>query len=573
MSSSSSVYDAKPWVRFYPDGVPTELEVPVIPLTHLLDDAAANFPRHRAVAFFGRTLTYRQLRHSVDRFAVALRRLGVRKGDRVALVLPNCPQQVIAFYGSLRLGAIVVQHNPLYTAAELHHQLVDSGAKVVVVFDRVYATLVEALPGAEIEQVIVTSLVEYLPAVKRLALRLPLRRAQELREELITEVPADADVLFFGDLLKRSRGTVRQAPISPARDLALLQYTGGTTGRPKGAMLTHRNLVANAYQTSAWDPGSRVGHDVTLAVLPLFHAFGLTLCLTTTVLLGGTIVLLPKFDLDMVFEAVDKYKPTIFPGVPPIYSQMISSGEADSHRLDSIRTCVSGATKLPRDIVDSFQKASGGRVVQGYGLTETSPVVLCNPLDGNARHVTVGIPVSSTEARVVDENDPDQLKPVGEAGELLVRGPQSFKGYWNQPDESADVLRDGWVRTGDIALMSPDGYFTIIDRKRDVIMVSGFSVFPSEIEDVIREHPAVEDCAVVGVPDAYRGENVKAFVIPATERVLSAEELRQYCAQRLVAYKVPRLIETREELPRNMLGKVLRRVLREESGPNPLSNL
>lgn len=568
-----NAYDAKPWLRFYPAGVPEEVDVPPVPLTALLDDAAARYPRRRALAFFGRTLTYQQLRTTIDHAAAGLRRLGVNKGDRVAIILPNCPQQVITFYAALRLGAVVVQHNPLYTPPELHHQLVDCGAKVAVVFDRAYEALAEALPGTRLEHVVVTSLVDYLPRRKRLALRLPLKRAREMRQELVADLPDEADVLPFGELLRADTERLRPAVVDPVRDLALLQYTGGTTGSPKGAMLSHRNLVANAYQTKAWDPQIREGKEVTVAVLPLFHAFGLTFCLTTTLLIGGTIVLLPRFDVDMLLGTIDKWKPTILPGVPPIYAQLIGSPQARKHKLGSIRTCVSGAMRLPRETVRDFQAATGARLVQGYGLTETSPVAMANPLDGNARHVSVGVPVPSTQARIVSETDPDTVMPVGAAGELVVRGPQAFQGYWNQLQDSAQVLRGGWVHTGDIAFMSPDGFFTLIDRKRDVIMVSGFSVFPSEIEDVIRTHPAVQDCAVIGIPDQYRGETVKACVIVEPGYGLTDEDLQAHCARHLVNYKVPSLVEARDELPRNMLGKVLRRVLREEHGAHPLSNL
>ena len=568
-----SVYDARPWLSYYPSGVPKDVDVPLVPLTRLLDDAADSYPRNKAVAFFGRTLTYKQLRDRIDRFAAALRDLGVDKGDRVAIILPNCPQQLIAFYGTLRLGAVVVQCNPLYTAHELRYQMADSGAKVAVVFDRAYDTLAQARPGTYLQHVIVTSLVEYLPARKRFALRLPLKKAAQAREELITDVPDDGDLLFFGDLLKTNPGRLRQAHIDPLRDLALLQYTGGTTGQPKGAMLNHRNLVANAYQTLAWDPKIREGHEVTLAVLPLFHAFGLTFCLTATVLGAGMLVLVPKFDADLVLEAINKWKPTILPGVPPLYSQLIEHPEIDKHDLASIRTCVSGAMPLPRQTVNDFQKVTGGRLVQGYGLTETSPVALSNPLDGNARHVSIGIPIPSTEARIVSESNPDEVMPIGAAGELQVRGPQVFQGYWNQPQESAEVLRDGWACTGDIGFMSPDGFFTLIDRKRDVIMVNGFSVFPSEIEDIIRQHPAVQDCAIIGILDHHTGEAVKACIVIHQGYGITDEDLLAHCSRQLVDYKIPKQIEIRQDLPRNMLGKVMRRLLRDEQGTHSLSNL
>ncbi|MDX6429288.1 MAG: long-chain acyl-CoA synthetase [Streptosporangiaceae bacterium] len=559
-------YDEMPWLRFYPTGVPPHVHVPDVPLTQLLDDSAARFPRRTALAFFGHCTSYRQVVRQVDRFAGALRRLGVHKGDRVALILPNCPQQIIAFYGTLRRGAVVVMHNPLYTAAELHQQLADSGARVVVVLDRMYETTAEALPGTHVEHVIVTSLVEYLPRMKRLLLRLPLRRARKLRAELSTPLPEEADVIAFREVMAKGRERHQQVPVDPAYDLAALQYTGGTTGRPKGAMLTHRNLVANAYQTVAWDPGIRPGHEVTLAVVPLFHVFGLTMCLTSTLLAGGTVVLVPRFDLSMVLDAVRKWKPTIFPGVPPIYQQLANAPKARKAGVGNIRTCVSGAMKLPRETVDALYESTGARVIQGYGLTETSPVALANPVDGNARHVSVGLPLPGTEARIVGEDNFNLTVPVGQAGELMVRGPQVFAGYWRQQAETAEVLRDGWVRTGDIAMMSPDGFFTLIDRKRDVIIVDGFNVYPSEIEDVMTGHPAIEEAAVVGVPDIRHGELVKAYVVLRTDMLApTIDELVDFCARQLARHKLPYYIDFRTDLPRNILGKVLRRVLRDEA--------
>ncbi len=562
----ASPYDARPWLRFYARGVPPGVEVPEVPLTRLLDDAAARFPRRAALAFFGRTISYRQLVSAVDRFADALRDLGVHRGDRVALILPNCPQQVIAFYAILRRGAVVVQHNPLYTAPELRHQLTDSGARVALAYDGAYETLMSACRGTSLEYIIVTSLADYLPRTKSLALKLPLRKAREARAQLITQIPGDPGTLRFGDLLRRARPRHHQVPVEPREDLAALQYTGGTTGRPKGAMLTHYNLLANAYQTAAWDPGARPGEETTLAVLPLFHVFGLTLCLTTSFLVGATVVLVPRFDVGLVLAAIRKWKPTIFPGVPPIYQQLAESPRASKAHMTSIRTCVSGAMRLPRETVEAFRRATGGaEVSQGYGMTETSPVALANPLDGNARHISVGIPLPGTYVRVVSEQDPARAMPIGEAGELLIYGPQVFRGYWNQPAETAEVLNSGWLRTGDIGVMSPDGFFTLIDRKRDVVIVSGLNVYPSEVEDVLANHPAVGDCAVVGVPDEHAGELVKAFVVLRPGADPAPQELIAFCSRRLASYKVPSLVEFREELPHNTLGKVLRRLLREEA--------
>jgi long-chain acyl-CoA synthetase len=352
--------------------------------------------------------------------------------------------------------------------------------------------------------------------------------------------------------------------VVPEHDLALLQYTGGTTGLPKGAMLTHRNLVANAYQAVAWDPQMQRGGETILAALPIFHVYGLTMCLTVNMATAGTLVLLPTFDLGLLFKAIDTWRPTIFPGVPPMYDLIVRSRRTGKHDLRSIRTCVSGAMRLPPETVKRFEQVTGGRLVEGYGLTESSPVALANPLNENARAGTIGVPVPGTDVRIVSVDEPSRDVPLGVAGELCVRGPQVFQGYWGQPQETHEMMSDGWLRTGDIAVMDDDGFVTIVDRLRDVILASGFSIFPSEIEDVLGEHPAVAECAVLGVPHFYRGETVKAVVVLTDGDRTSEAELRAFCAARLVAYKVPTEFEFRTDLPRNILGKVLRRVLRAE---------
>ncbi|NUR61182.1 MAG: AMP-binding protein [Catenulispora sp.] len=544
--------------------MPTDVTIPSVPVTQLLDDSADGFGNRTALVFFGRKTSYQQLRHDVDRLAGALRALGVQPGDRVALVLPNCPAAVTAFFAILRLGAVVVACNPLYTDSELRHQLTDSGAKVAIVFDGAYATLDAARPGTALEHVVSVCLADFLPALKRKLLDLPLGAAREKRERLITPLPPGARAIPYTELLASSPGPAEQAAVDPARDLAVLQYTGGTTGRPKGAMLTHRNLVANAHQVRAWDPNAQPGRESVLCVLPLFHVYGLMLCVVTGVLLAGTLVLLPTFDPELVLDAVKHERPTVFPGVPPIYSKLLEHPKIGKYDLRSIRTCISGAMRLPVDTIDAFQAATGGRLAEGYGMTESSPVTLANPLNSNSRPGTIGLPLPNTHVKIVDEFRQDRVLPIGAAGELVVFGPQLFQGYWNQEEETRLALRNGWLYTGDIGVMSPDGYVTLIDRKRDVVIASGFSVYPSEVEDILREHPAVYDAAVIGVPDPYRGENVKAVIQLAEGMSVSAEELDVFCHQHLVPYKVPKIFAFREDLPRNMIGKVLRRVLREE---------
>ncbi|MDX6227192.1 MAG: long-chain acyl-CoA synthetase [Frankiales bacterium] len=558
-----AAYDQQPWLASYPPEVPHDYDFPDVPLTRFLDDAADSFPTSLAVAFLGTTMTYAQLRADVDRFAGALAELGVGKGDRVALVLPNCPQNVIAFYAILRLGAVVVQHNPLYTPHEMGHQLADSGATVVITLDRAYATVAEVRDQTALEHVIVTSIIDYLPRRQQLLLRLPISKARTKRAEISAVVPKD--VAQFTELLAHSPGPAVQADLDPSTDLALLQYTGGTTGLSRGARLTHANLVANAYQCRLWFTGAKAGQERTLAVLPLFHAYGLTLCLGLTVLLAGNLILLPRFDLELTFEAIDKWQPTLFPGVPPIYKAMVDSPDVGKHNLRSIKECVSGAMKLPVEVAAAFEQITGGRLVEGYGMTEASPVTHANPLTGTRRSGMIGIPIPGTRARIVDQEDPATPMPVGEPGELVISGPQVMQGYWNatESDDSfaATFTEDGYLRTGDIAVMDADGWFAIVDRKKELIIAGGFNIYPSEIEEVLYTLVGVADCVVVGVPDAYRGETVKAYIVLQPGAMLTEADVTAHCAERLTAYKVPKQVEFRDTLPRTLVGKVLRRVL------------
>ena len=456
-------YADKPWLASYPPEVPADYDFPEVPLTRLLDDAAASFPTTTALAFLGTRITYRELKESVDRFATALAGLGVSKGDRVALVLPNCPQNVIAFFAALRLGAVVVEHNPLYTETEMAHQLADCGAEVVVCLDKVYGTVEAVRSRTSVREIVVASVVDYLPAKERLLLQLPVAKARKTKAEISAPVPKGTKT--FLRLLAAAKTPARQANVDPRNDLALLQYTGGTTGLSKGAKLTHYNLVANAYQNRLWLPDVQAGREVTLAVLPLFHAYGLTVCMNLTVLLGGTLVLIPKFDLPAVFKAIDEFKPTLFPGVPPIYKAIVDSPEVRRHDLKSIKACISGAMKLPLETQEQFEKVSGGRLVEGYGMTETSPSTHGNPIFGKRKIGTIGMPLPGTECKIVSQDDATAEVPFGEPGELAIRGPQVFSGYWNR-DEDGLFTADGFILTGDVARMDEEGYFEIVDRKK-----------------------------------------------------------------------------------------------------------
>lgn len=544
--------------------MPAEVDVPPVPVPHLLDETAARLPRRTAYVFYGRRLAYRQVRNLVDRFAAGLQTLGVRPGDRVSLVLPNCPQMAIVFFAVLRLGAVAVPHNPLYTAEEMGRQLADCGSRVAVVLDRSYATVRSVRHSVPLEHVVVTSLTEYLPWPQRLALRLPLASMRRKRAALTAEVPPDPGVIGFGELLRRSRQPARQTWLVPDRHPAAIQYTGGTEGRPKGVTLTHRNLVANAYQKQTWDLESRDGREVTLAVLPLFHSFGMTACLIAPVVRAETVVLLPRYDAGQVIRALRRYRPTIFPGVPTLYEQVLDTPGVERRDLASVRLWLSGASSLTARTIERFHRMGLRGLVQAYGLTEASPAVSSNPGDGRARNETVGLPLPSTDVVIVDVDDPTRVLPPGRPGEVVVRGPQVFAGYWNRPEETARVLSNGWLRTGDIGVMSPDGFLTILDRKQDLIKVSGFSVYPSEVEEVLYRHPAVIECAVVGVPDERRGEKVVACVVEHPAYPFSADELRRHCEKYLSHYKVPEEFLPRSALPRSGIGKVMRRVLREE---------
>jgi long-chain acyl-CoA synthetase len=558
-----SPYDDRPWLSAYPESVPPDVDPPNVSVADLLSTAATAYPTRAAIAFLGTTTTYRELREQVDRCARGLAGLGVDKGDRVALVLPNCPQFVVTFYAALRLGAIVTPLNPLGTPPELERQFADCAAKVVVCLDKTFPSVAEARERTAVEHVVVASVLDYLPALQRNLLRLPLPRLRRRRNGMSARLPRGASAVPFLDLLRPSGHRLPVTDIAPD-DVAAVLYTGGTTGLSRGAMLTHANLVANAYQTRLWYADARVGREVTLAVLPLFHAYGLTLCLTSTTLLAGTLVLLPRFDIDLVLSAIDEHRPTLFPGVPPIYRALVDSPKARRHDLSSIRACVSGAMRLPPETQEQFERATGGRLVEGYGMTETSPVTHANPLDGARKSGSIGVPISSTRCRLVDPDDPTRVVPFGEAGELAVAGPQVFGGYWGDADATEMFTPDGYLLTGDVAVMDDDGFFTLVDRKKELIIAGGFNIYPSEIESVLLDHPGVVDACVIGVPDRYRGETVKAFVVLGEGVELSRDDVIEHCTQALTAYKVPRQVEFRDALPRSAVGKLLRRDLRDE---------
>jgi len=554
--------DARPWLHSYAPGVPADIEPVTGTLVDLIDDAVAAHRGKVALEFFGRETRYRDLGDEIDRAAEGLRKLGVTAGDRVAILLPNSPQHVVAFYATLRLGAVVVEHNPLYTDRELRHLFEDHGAKVAIAWDKLVGRLRD-LPGdLRFDTVVSVDVTRGMPLGTRLALKLPIPAARKSREALTARAVGDVS---WPDLVS-GRPLKRRHPRPALDDVALLQYTSGTTGSPKGAVLTHRSLRSNAEQGRAWVQGAVEGEETVYGVLPFFHAYGLTLCLTFAMRIGARLVLFPKFDVDLVLKAAAKHPPTFLPAVPPIYQRLAEAAEQRGVDLRSARFAISGAMNLPLSTVTAWERVTGGMLVEGFGLTETSPVALGNPMGPTRRPGTVGVPFPSTEARVVDRDDPDPERPVtpGAAGELVLRGPQVFRGYWNRPDETAEAfLPGGWFRTGDIVSMSADGYVTIVDRIKELIVTGGFNVAPSEVEEAVRGVAGVAEAAVVGLPRDGGGEDVVAAIVVEPGSTVDPEEVRDHCREQLAAYKVPRRVVVVDELPRSLIGKVLRREVRD----------
>lgn len=549
----------RPWLVHYADNVPADIEAPTHSVVALLDDAARQYPDRVALDFFGATTTYAQLRDEVLRAASALRDLGVGHGDRVAIILPNAPQHVVAFYAALRLGAIVVEHNPLYTQSELAQQLRDHEPSVVIAWDVVAPLAKASLPSST--TVLAVDLTTALPTLKRVALRLPIAKARKTRAAMTSGA---GDLPRWRDAVRGHAPLPDSVPGPSVEDIALLQYTGGTTGVPKGAILTHANLVSNARQSAAWAAGLVPGQETFYAVLPLFHAYGLTLCLTTAVLLGASVVLFPRFDVDLVLEAMHRRPATFLPGVPPMYPRLIEAANARGVSLASVKVALAGAMSLSPDIVEQWESFAGGLLIEGYGMTETSPISLGNPIAPTRRPNSIGVPFPSTWMRVTDRHHPDRLVERGEPGELQVRGPQVFAGYWNRPEETAQVLLpDGWLRTGDIVTVDDDGFVTVVDRIKELILVGGFNVYPSEVEGVLERLPGVAEVAVISMP-TERGDEVVAVVVPTAGTTIDVDDLLHHARENLAGYKVPRRVVVVDELPRSLIGKMLRRQVRDD---------
>ncbi|KPN18822.1 MULTISPECIES: long-chain-fatty-acid--CoA ligase [Arthrobacter] len=548
------------WVKHYQPGVPAEIELPTESLTAMVEDAVARFGPKVALEFFGAETTYERLGDQINRAAEGLRKLGVRKGHRVAIILPNCPQYLIAFYAVLRLGGVVVGHNPLYTERELRHQFENHGAQVAIVWDKAVEKIQDFPDDVAVPSIVAVDITKAMPRLKRIGLRLPIPSIRRTRAGLTTKT----EHTIPWEKLLDSDPIDPKHPKPAVTDLAALQYTSGTTGMPKGVMLTHYNLRSNALQGQAWMHGAKEGEEVIYGVLPMFHAFGLTLYLTFAMLTGSRLVLFPKFDVDLVLDAAKKSKPTVFCAVPPIYEKVALESKKRGIDISTIRYAISGAMTLSAKTVEIWEEVSGGLLVEGYGLTESSPVALGNPFAETRRNGTIGVPFPSTRMRVADPEDLSRDVPQGESGELLIKGPQVFSGYWNNPEETEEVLtEDGWLRTGDIVTVDEDGFVKVVDRRKELIITGGFNVSPSEVEEVLRSNQSISDVAVVGLPRGTGGEQVVAAVIMQPDTELDEQALRAFCRERLTPYKVPRRIVAIDELPKSMLGKVLRKQVRE----------
>ena len=559
--------DHRPWFRIWRKGVPkTVAPFPRQSVFNLLADSASGFPESTAIAFLGKHLNYRQLLHEVERFSSVLAGLGVRRGDRVGLLLPNSPQYVIAWYACQRLGAIAVGNNPLYTQRELAHQIKDFAPQVMVVLDQLYPAWAVVQHEAPVREVIVTKLTDYMRFPLNLLAPIKFRKDAKHEGKPWPPVPSDAHVRWW----RRSMGSAGPPPpvaeVDAENDPATFVYTGGTTGLSKGAMLSHHNISSNVRQVVPCITFFVRGKDGVMCILPFFHSFGLV-AMNFGIAQAGKLVLLPRFEVHMALKELDKEKPSFFPGVPRLFVALNEAPETSKYDLKSVKACISGAAPLPRAVAEKFHEVTGGaHLVEGYGLTETSPVTHVNPFD-EPKHGTIGLPIPDTDCRIVSLEDPDSEVPVGERGELCIKGPQVMMGYHDKPEATAEMIRGGWLHTGDIATMDDEGFFQIVDRMKDMIIVSGFNVYPTEVEAVIYRHPKVMKTCVVGLPDDRTGERVKAYVVPKEGQRLTGEELEAWCrdpAQGLTGYRIPREWEFRSELPETLIGKVLRRVLLEE---------
>ena len=550
----------QPWFKHYPPEIPKSIVYDQKSLHEYLLDTGNKYKEKKALHFMGKNITYGQLLSEVKKMAAFFQESGLKKGDRVAVMLPNCPQGVISYYGALLAGGTVVQVNPLYTERELKYQLNDSGASFIICLDILLPRVSAIREETDLQHVVVTRVADYLPFPKNVVY--PFIQKREYN--MVVKVTPTENTHIWKEVIASSVENYQSIPIDPKEDLALLQYTGGTTGKPKGVMLTHHNLVSNVQMVKAWVYKLEEGNEIVLAALPFFHVYGMTTVMNLSIMSGYKMILLPKFDVEETLKTIQKMKPSIFPGAPTMYIGLLNHPDITKYDLSSVQACISGSASLPLDVQQKFEKITGGRLVEGYGLTETSPVTHANLVWDKRINGSIGLPWPDTDSKIVKKGTTEEV-PVGEVGEIAVKGPQIMKGYWKREKETNETLKDGWLMTGDMGRMDEDGFFYVVDRKSDMIIASGFNIYPREVEEILFEHNDIQEVAVIGIPDEYRGETVKAVIVPKQGMTLDKKQLDRYCRKNLAAFKVPRIYEFREELPKTIIGKVLKRQLIEET--------
>jgi long-chain acyl-CoA synthetase len=550
--------EERPWLTHYDAGVPYHIEYPPVPLFYFLEEDARKYPDRPCTIFKGAKVSYAEMNELTDRLAAGLAELGVKKGDPVGILMPNTPQFVLAFYAILKAGGVVVATNPLYTAREIEHQLNDAGVEIMLVMSNFYKTLRQVQPKTKLKKVVVTNIKEYLPGMLRLLFTLAKEKKGGHRVEL-----ASGDI-WMKDLIARHPRTDRPKLEIGPDDICIFQYSGGTTGVSKAAVSLHRNLIANTLQIRSWMPDCKEGEETVLMAIPLFHVYGMVAGMSFAVAAGASMVMVPNpRDMADVLGSIGKYRPTIYPGVPTMYNAINNHPDVQAKKVDvtSIKACISGSAPLLRETKERFEALTGGKLVEGYGLSEAPTATHCNPLNGETRTGSIGLPMPDVEARIISLDDGvTELKP-GEVGELVIRSPNVMKGYHNMPTETANTLRGGWLYTGDIARIDEDGYFYIVDRKKELIKPGGYQVWPRDVEEAIAENPKVLEVGVAGVPDAYRGETVKAWVVVKPGQTLTEDEVKAWCKERLAPFKVPTSVEFLKEIPKTTVGKILRREL------------
>ena len=552
--------ESKPWLDIYPKDIPATLHYSQDPVQSYLQKTAERFPDKIGIHFMGKELTYKKLYEEALNFAGYLQEIGISKDDRIAIMLPNTPQAVISYFGILMAGGIVVQTNPLYTERELEYQMKDSGAKAIITIDILYPRVSKIMPQTDLQHIIVTAIKDYLPFPKNLAYPF----IQKKQYGIVVKVKHEGSTHLFSEIVKMKPKKLTTYEVNPEEDIALLQYTGGTTGSPKGVMLTHKNLISNTAMSEAWLYKAKLGEESMLGIVPFFHVYGMTVCMILSIKMACKMILLPKFDAVTTMKTIHKQRPTLFPGAPTIYIGLLNHPDLKKYDLSSIEACISGSAPLPLEVQEKFEEVTGGKLVEGYGLSEASPVTHSNFLwDVERVKGSIGVPYPDTDVKIlsVDTGEP---VPIKEIGEIVIKGPQVMKGYWNRPAETEEVLKDGWLYTGDLGYMDEKGYFYVVDRKKDMIIAGGYNIYPREIEEVLYEHPDVLEAVAAGVPDPYRGETVKAYIVLKDGSSVTEEEMNQFARKYLAAYKAPRLYEFRKELPKTAVGKILRRMLVEE---------